>query len=318
VYFTGGSSTLFVTLADVDNDLDSDVIASNLGSSDASLLRNNGYGDFSAAELVALPIMTPGSIDAGDLDLDGNIDFVISNWLQPEVVVMWGFGNASFTAGPIYEVSPRTSKVTLADFDDDCDLDVVVTTDNSTYEPITFAYFENDGIHGMLTPVDYWLPGTRSSGAIASRDVNQDGFVDLLISNWGAASVFLGNGDGTFAQGVSYGVGSGVQAITAGDLDSDSDIDVGTANSLAGTFSILWNQNCSPSPRPLATDVDGNGQVDLDDFAILADCVSGPGACSSAVVCNPPGAADTDFDGDADVDLRDGRASLELARPRPL
>ncbi len=52
---------------------------------------------------------------------------------------------------------------------------------------------------------------------------------------------------------------------------------------------------------PVFGDLDGDFDVDGEDFAILGECMSGPG------VSYPPGCDGSDFDGDGDVDLADFR-----------
>ena len=44
-------------------------------------------------------------------------------------------------------------------------------------------------------------------------------------------------------------------------------------------------------------DLDGDGDVDLDDFALFVDCVTGPGKGSLPIECL---SADPDTDGDVD------------------
>ncbi len=52
-------------------------------------------------------------------------------------------------------------------------------------------------------------------------------------------------------------------------------------------------------PWPCAGDLDMDGDTDIDDFAIFAGCMDGPGQPLA------PGCEETDFDGDGDVDMAD-------------
>ena len=54
-------------------------------------------------------------------------------------------------------------------------------------------------------------------------------------------SVFLNNGDGTFAPHVTYEVGANPLAVHAKDVDSDLDIDIVTANNMGNSVSVLKN-----------------------------------------------------------------------------
>jgi hypothetical protein len=52
-------------------------------------------------------------------------------------------------------------------------------------------------------------------------------------------------------------------------------------------------------------DIDGDGDVDLDDHAILQSCLSGPNVTFPPTGCSVEEFADADQDSDADVDLGD-------------
>jgi hypothetical protein len=303
-----------MVLADIDRDLDLDVVATNIGSDDLSLLANDGQGNLSNSLAVNLPI-APGFLAAGDLDGDGDADLVISHFGEIQVLVLWGSGDGTFAMGPSYDVPPQASRVALADFDDDCDLDIVVSSNNVTTQPVTFSLLLNDGIGVFDAPLQYSLLGTHHAGVMANADVDLDGNLDLVIATWDAASVFRGNNDGSFGVALAYGGGHTVQGIASGDLDGDGDIDLGTANLGDDSFSVLWNRGCAVQPPFNPADLDTDGQVDLQDYASLFLCLNGPGVCQVTQACNPPGLADTDLDGDGDVDLRDAAVFVTAFSP---
>ena len=89
----------------------------------------------------------------------------------------------------------------------------------------------------------------------ATADLNGDGHLDLLTTNYISdnVSVLFGNGSGGFTAGTPVPVVNGPREVEAGDLDGDGDIDFIVSNYAGNSISVLRNNGTTamaPS-RPL-------------------------------------------------------------------
>ena len=123
----GGASS--VAAADLDGDGDRDLAVANLSSDNATILRNNGNGNFAA--LASSPEAAgdaPFSIVADDLDGDGDRDLAVANLVSDDVTILRNLGAANFTepASSPETVGDGPFSIAAADFDADADLDLAV------------------------------------------------------------------------------------------------------------------------------------------------------------------------------------------------
>lgn len=74
-------------------------------------------------------------------------------------------------------------------------------------------------------------------------DLNRDRVPDLIAvtTDLDSISVWMGNGDGTFAPRTDLPVGTDPQRFAIGDLDNDGDNDIAVANSGSDSVSLLYN-----------------------------------------------------------------------------
>lgn len=68
-------------------------------------------------------------------------------------------------------------------------------------------------------------------------------------------------------------------------------------------------------PPPVAGDLDGDRDVDLDDAELFVACVAGPGVHSAPAGCTRTSFVEADLDGDKDVDLIDIAGLITAAAP---
>lgn len=166
---------------------------------------------------------------------------------------------------------------------------------------------------------DYLAAGQEPVDVI-SGDFNGDCSIDLAAANYasGNISVLLGNGDGTFAEGVDYRTGSAPMSLTAGDLDiavadgSSGDISVLLGNG-DGTFTgAVDYPTGSDSYSITDCDLNGDGVSDLavanpgtKDISILSG--NGDGTFSffenDSCGASPCSINSDDFDNDGDYDI---------------
>jgi hypothetical protein len=157
-------------------------------------------------------------------------------------------------------------------------------------------------------------------------DVNNDGFIDMLVSNGASrnVSVLLNKGNGIFEEEVTYPTRTSPQEVTVCDVDKDGFTDMIITNIDEDSFSLFMNkgdgtfEDCiiyDTGYRPwrsTASDLDNDGFDDLIvpngyDANISVYLNNGDGTFKTPVTyitgeCPlPVGTADLDKDGDSDL-----------------
>jgi FG-GAP-like repeat len=211
----------------------------------------------------------PIALIAGDFNHDGHVDLVSANTpiigvSGPSTLsVFLGDGKGNFSRTDI-DLTFEPFGLIAADFNKDGNLDLAVAGSNQTF------LFLGNGDGTFRSGVTLNLAGYMSVG-----DFNEDGNVDL-VTNAGGASIYFGEGDGTFSPPQPLSAGT-PQNVIAADLDGDGHLDLvlPVANFPSATLCIAWGdgtgkftQQSVPMPNPAditiaVADMDLDGRKDI-------------------------------------------------------
>jgi len=306
-----------VTIGDYNNDGFPDIYVSNHGPN--VLYRNNANGTFTDVSKNAGLDGDESSVGAVwlDFDNDGLLDLYVGNYLSfdPDYKFYYapdGFpgpmsfdgevdhlyknlGNDSFedvteTMG-VYSQNGRAMGVGAADYDEDGFVDIYVANDHM----VNYMY-KNEGGKGFRevgipsgTAFNQVGEGTISM-AVDFGDYNNDGHLDLWVSDDGYCSLYENQGNGIFTE-MAYPSGIAVAAAQhVGwssaflDYDNDGDLDIFKAD---GELKHLYGQE-----DQLFENIGDKKFVDVsvDRGAYFKEELVGRGACFG------------DYDNDGDLD----------------
>lgn len=221
-----GNAVVDVELVDIDGDGDQDLLALAEASSQISIFSNDGLGSFNFESSFSVASDTVG-FEVADFDGDDNIDiFTLRSRNSSRLSRYQGDGNFNFSFQASFTTGRDFTYLRSGDLDNDGDIDLILS---SATESLIESY-TNDGAGALSLAGSYSLSGTE--GDILLVDYNNDNSLDLVsLLDTGAGydlALFTGDGDGTFSFDQTLeGAASGTaQAIQAGDLDGDGDIDL--------------------------------------------------------------------------------------------
>ena len=243
--FEAGLGPQSVAIADLNGDGRPDLVTANKGVSGNPIVGNTvsvllGDGDGTFGPKTDFDTgSAPSSVAIADLDADGRPDLVVANTSSNTVSVLLGNGDGTFGSKTDFDTGNAPNSVAIADLNGDGQPDLVVAVDGSYPAMVEVLLGNGDGTFGAKTGYGHAYVPLRS---VAIADLNADGRPDLVVAVDGSytamVGVLLGNGDGTFRGGGSFGRGSDAQSLAIADLNADGWPDLAVA-SFGGTVSVL-------------------------------------------------------------------------------
>ena len=244
---------------------------------------NLGNGTFAPTVVTNVFSCGEGTIDAADLDGDGDLDIMLTEeetcpGVEPRIFIFRNDGNQNFTRMPDINLPGLLPHgLALAEVTGDANIDII------TALPTGMAVFPGNG---NLT-FGAALVSTTRPYKFKMCDFNHDGLLDIGMimqqESFGTDTIAtaLGNGNGTF-QAIRTQTGSSVlenlrisDDLHAGDVDGDGTPDLVVLNYASNDVSVfLVNPDGSLRPHQrygigntpqLGTiaDFDGDGRIDV-------------------------------------------------------
>ncbi|NOY95086.1 MAG: CRTAC1 family protein [Chlorobi bacterium] len=306
-----------ITVGDFDNDGYPDIYVSNYGVN--VLYHNNGNGKFSDVTKKAGVGGNECSVGAVwlDYDNDGFLDLYVGNYIEFDPKYNYYYAPDGFPGPMAYDGQPdilyhnqgdgtfkdvtmemgifnkdgRAMGVGAADYDNDGFTDIFVSNDHM----VNYLYHNEQGEkfvdRGIMSGVAFNQVGESTiSMSVDFADYNNDGLIDLFVSDDVYCSLYKNEGGGVFSE-MSYNAGIAVAcgqfvgwASSFLDYDNDGDLDLFKVN---GELKHLYGQ------EDQLFENNGEGKfidVSIERGSYFKEELVGRGACFG------------DYDNDGDID----------------
>ncbi|CAF1034096.1 unnamed protein product [Adineta steineri] len=238
-YSTGkGSNPSSIAVGDFNKDGIQDIAISNSGTGNIAIFQ--GYRDGSFVNIISFSKdvnFQPQFIRVADFNNDTYLDIVAANSINGEINIFIGQDNWNFSLKTTHSIGLNSfsCSIAISDFDNDNILDIITTNNGTNSITILTSYT----IYPNTTQTAYSTGENSVPGNIAVADINQDGYLDIVVTNTNSSSIgiFINNGNGTFNDPQVYNTfnSTGQQLIVVDDFNNDTYLDI--------AIDIMTNEN---------------------------------------------------------------------------
>jgi len=204
-------------------------------------------------------------VTLADVNRDGILDIVYSNYQSGAVAVLRGNGKGGFTSAGQTAVGPQPQDVVAADLNHDGFVDVVVAINGSNSLDVLYG-----SASGVFTRRSFYAG--RKQNVLAVADIDLDGWLDVVVVSTDSdrTTIMKGSESGLEMAGGTP-TGNAPRGISSGDFNRDGHPDFAISNRGSNTVTVLLGDSISGSVVPSSWSADmpagtGARPVMVDDF----------------------------------------------------
>ncbi|CAF1601455.1 unnamed protein product [Adineta ricciae] len=236
-----------VIISDFNKDNCSDIAVANYATNSISVFIGYGNGTFSSQKTFSTGSNSgPTSLVSSDINGDKLLDIIVANYDSNTIGIFYGYGNGSFKLNMTIFTGTNSEPVaiTISDMNNDTLPDILVTN----YGSGNVGIFLGQANNSFSTQMSYSTGDNSNPYSIAVGDLNNDGYFDIAVANYGTSSagLFFGYGNGSFSSQITYSTrgSSNPNCVAVGDFNNDTHSDIVVVNYWAGCLDIfLGNGN---------------------------------------------------------------------------
>ena len=233
----------WISVGDFNSDDQLDIVIANRNNNNIGILLGYGNGIFdNTMQFYSTGAGSfPRCISVGDYNNDMILDIAVANFGTNDIVILFGQGDGSFLLGKPYSTGLRSGPwgLMMGDFNNDSRLDIAV----ALFQSNNLGIFLNYDIEPFGSMTQYSCRVGSKPHSAAVGDINEDGWLDIVVANYGTddVGIFLGSRDRTFQYTLSYSTrnGSAPYSLVLADVNNDNHLDFVVTGSETNTINIF-------------------------------------------------------------------------------